>query len=385
MTAKADMPEKGLAHSLYFMATEREEHARTAIAWAKGPTTDLRQLAIVFDWCYPLLGSADKQALITKIQAGFSRTAKDAGLATINARVLAAYALAGDVEGIEDSIIKPIAGDWWQTHVLARLAQGQTPFAATDHLALFEMLHAIRDNSGVDLRETAARHFTTLPAFHILSHYPAPFPGPENEYRIPLMKQHSEPDLRDAVRTRAAGLAMVAFDNNAQEMQFVQGWLIQDRYLMRGTYGMPYEYLWANPYQPGLSYHYLPNVLHDRATGRLLIRSTWEDDAVWFFQNGATRQMFQNGQIQVLGAALMKDSVVMGNTTLLPQAQSENFPIKTEDAAGRVYVVGLKPQARYDLEVEDEELREVETDRGGVLELTFPPKREARVLLKASV
>ena len=44
---------------------------------------------------------------------------------------------------------------------------------------------------------------------------------------------------------------MVAYDTNGLQNQFLQGWLIQDRYLMMTPFGAPYEFLWANPYQPG--------------------------------------------------------------------------------------------------------------------------------------
>jgi hypothetical protein len=155
--------------------------------------------------------------------------------------------------------------------VLTPIQRGETPIDLRDHLALIELFHALRDNLEIDLRETAKKHFTVLPIFHLLAHYPAPFPGAENEYRVPLMKTHGEPDSREMARSRAAALAMVAYDNNAQEMQFLQGWLIQDKFLLRSAYGIPYEFLWANPYQPGLSFHYLPNVFHDPASGRLII------------------------------------------------------------------------------------------------------------------
>ena len=38
---------------------------------------------------------------------------------------------------------------------------------------------------------------------------------------------------------------------------------MHDHFLMRGPFGSPYEFLWANPYQPGLSYYHVPLVLHD--------------------------------------------------------------------------------------------------------------------------
>ena len=44
------------------------------------------------------------------------------------------------------------------------------------------------------------------------------------------------------------------------ETQLLQGFLMNDRFLMRGTLGIAYETMWANPYQPGLSYYHVPLV-----------------------------------------------------------------------------------------------------------------------------
>jgi hypothetical protein len=199
------------------------------------------------------------------------------------------------------------------------------------------------------------------------------------------MKAHGEPDLREAARTRAAALAMVAYDNNSQEMQFLQGWLIQDRFLLRSPYGIPYEFLWANPYQPGLSFHYLPNVFHDPATGRLIIRSSWEDDAVWYFQAAGVMQLFRNGEIANLKQEVIQEPMNMGNTTLLPARLAAQFQVASpEDGVSRYYIVGLEPDTWYDVEVEDEEIRDVQADRGGVAELVFPPRRLARVRFQKS-
>ena len=74
---------------------------------------------------------------------------------------------------------------------------------------------------------------------------------------------------------RAAEMAMVAYDDNALESQYLQGWLMQDRFLMRGGWGV-YEFLWANPYQPGLSYFHMPLVFHEVATGHLFARTSWD-------------------------------------------------------------------------------------------------------------
>ena len=50
------------------------------------------------------------------------------------------------------------------------------------------------------------------------------------------MQPTSEPDLKRAALARAAELSMVAFDSNAPGSQILQGWLLNDNYLLRGTF-----------------------------------------------------------------------------------------------------------------------------------------------------
>ena len=378
------MPEPGFAWALYYAATQSKDHGRLAIEWALSPpATDLRQLAVVFDWCQPLLSAAESKTLVTRIEALLSKVAAAQDLPSVRDRVVATLAISGHTENAPHTrYLKPAVEQWWKTRVLEPIQRGETPIDLRDHLALIELFHALRDNLEIDLRETAKKHFTVLPIFHLLAHYPAPFPGAENEYRVPLMKTHGEPDAREMARSRAAALSMVAYDNNSQEMQFLQGWLIQDRFLLRSPYGIPYEFLWANPYQPGLSFHYLPNVFHDPASGRLIIRSTWEDDAVWYYQLGGVVQMFRDGKVINMKSEQIDKQIDMGNTVLLPSNLSGKFAVSTGEGRLHYYVVGLQPSRRYELEVDDEEMRDVKTDPGGVLELNFPKDRTAGVLLR---
>ena len=148
---------------------------------------------------------------------------------------------------------------------------------------MLEIMHVVRDNLNFDLRETFPAVVRPVPLMHLLAHYPAPWPAAENEFRIPADEaiEKSGPDLRKAVFSRAAELAMVAFDSNVASSQLLQGWLTNDRFLMRGAMGIPYEFLWANPYQPGLSYYHAPLAVHDAIGGQLFVRSSWEDDASW--------------------------------------------------------------------------------------------------------
>ncbi|MEI9811268.1 MAG: hypothetical protein WDO18_00710 [Acidobacteriota bacterium] len=47
---------------------------------------------------------------------------------------------------------------WWRQ---------QRSFAREDYYALFEFLHAIRDNTKIDLRETALAYFDELPLDYV--------------------------------------------------------------------------------------------------------------------------------------------------------------------------------------------------------------------------
>jgi len=48
----------------------------------------------------------------------------------------------------------------------------------------------------------------------------------------------------------------------------------------------------------------------------------------------------------------------------------------------KAYVIGLAPNARYDIEVDDEEIIEKRTDGGGILEFDFPPMQDKSVRIK---
>ena len=247
------------------------------------------------------------------------------------------------------------------------------------------MLHAIRDNVTIDLRASAGDYFKKLPQFYVSVHYPAPYPAAENEYRIPLYKG-AEPDLNSAALSRIAGLAMVAFDTNAQENQYLQGWLMQDRFLLRGTFGCPYEFMWANPYQPGLSYYHLPLAFHDKRSGDLFVRSSWDEDATWFGLYQGEAQVFRDGRITVLrqnpSSSQLTPKVPIGDTaTILLGKSGSHFSGET----ARIFVIGLKPARGYEVEVDDEEMAEAETDKAGTMEIGLPKEKETAVRIRERI
>ena len=170
----------------------------------------------------------------------------------------------------------------------------------------------------------------------------------------------------------------MAFDANAPGSQTLQGWLLNDNFMMRGTFGAPYEFLWANPYQPGLNYYRAPLAMHDANIGRLFVRSSWEDSASWLGFFGGQLQVFEDGRITALHADQQAEPLMLTSAVILFAAHQQKFKVAV---AGKepVFAVGLKPHQRYLVEVDDEEMSEVPTDPGGILQLSLPPQAETGV------
>jgi len=182
--------------------------------------------------------------------------------------------------------------------------------------------------------------------------------------------------------SRAAELSMVAYDTNSQDNQFVQGWLMHDAYQMRGKLGSPYEFLWANPYQPGLSYFHMPLVFHDSLFGRLFVRSSWEDSATWLGYFGRELQIFEQGRPSILNPEQPLDPISLAEAIVLSANYARKFKITTPEDGEAVFVVALKPHQAYEIEVDDEEMREEVTDSGGILRLDLPSKTPVGVRLR---
>jgi hypothetical protein len=378
--AAAEMREPGFALALHYAVSGDAAVGRKAVDWALGPGADLRQLALVYDWCQPLLTITQSNALETKLGRLAARET-GAGIEAVRDRVLALIATADDSHS-EESPLRETVQVWWRGQLAPKLADGRIMVPLDQLFALFEILHAVRDNLKIDLREDVTDYFRDLPKYQVLANYPAPLEAPENEYRIPAYQGSGQPDLDRAALARAAGLSTVAYDNNALESQYLQGWLIQDRFMLQGVFGAPYEFLWANPYQPGLSYFQLPVFFHDQHSGALFMRSNWEDDAVWFGIYSGEAQLFREGRVTVMGQkgplGPKAEGIPVGDSSVLVGRSPMQFPME----GGRVLVVGLKPRAKYMVETDDEEMSELETDGAGTLVLEYPSDWAAGVRIQ---
>lgn len=391
MRGRARMSEPGFALALWGAVTSQPGACREAAEWAaKANAADpgeLRQIALVYDWCQPQTGEALSQMISRKLAAALSMRAGDAR--HMRSLAFAAIVMADAEPKAAEAALRFTVETWWQGRIAPELQRGGFPFSTREQLyAMTEFLHAIRDNLRLDLRDGLNQWFEELPPLLLLSYYPQPWPAAENEYRIPAYWTAGDPDLRESVFSRAAEFALVAYDTNAKPHQFLQGWLMMDRFLMRGEFGIAYEFLWANPYQPGLSFTYMPDVFHGR--GRLLVRSGWDEDASWFGLWDGRAQLFLAGKRILVRPDAHPRPLDLGPVRVLFAPAGLQFetgwlapPEKGEKQIEEVaFVVGLEREARYDVEVDGEEMFEAAADSGGILELRFQPGRKAGVRIR---
>ncbi len=379
----ARMPEPGFAFALYSAITGEAAPCKRAATWALQQASpanpdDLRQIALVVDYCQFALTETETTQLSRRIAP--SLASRPTSARAVRSAALAAFALADLEPQAASAFLRYAVEDWWRKRIQPEMRAERNPFPAkADLMAAVEFLHAIRDNLRADLREGTEKWFENLPPMLLLSYYPAPWPAAENEFRIPAFGASGDPDLTEAALGRASELALVAYDTNSQPHQFLQGWLIQDRFLMRGPFGITYELLWANPYLPGLSFTYMPDQAH--MGGVLLVRSNWDEDATWFGYMNGRAQLFRNGARMEMKLEATTAPLTLGATRIhfgvaglrfqtgwLKTSPDDERPVREEYD----YVVGLSPNTLYDVEVDDEEVFESRTDSGGILALSFP-------------
>jgi hypothetical protein len=201
-----------------------------------------------------------------------------------------------------------------------------------------------------------------------MSYYPAVYDSPDTAYFIGAEpKPVREPDLRLAAISRAAELIMVAYDVNAAASQVLQGWLMHDKFILKSTFGAPYEFLWANPYLPGLSYYHVPLVYHNPEFGKLFIRSSWDESADWFGYFDGVMQRFHDGKLEVLDPKPGAAPLSMEQAVVCFAKAGSKFQVKLGEDEDAVFVVGLEPRAAYEVEIDDEEMFEAAPDAGGIL------------------
>ncbi len=382
MAGNAPIAERGFAGALFYQVGGSVAAAKWAITWALGPESDLRQQALVYDWCQDQLTDSQRRELETRLEKAIKDPPTEESVATVRSRVLAAVVLFDHVQRTPQKELERVVRNWWLGKIAPALKEGRGVLGRNDAFPLFELLHAMRDNTNLDLREACPRYFKDLPQEHLMSYYPAPYDGPDSEYYLGADRKLDEPDWRLAALSRAAEMEMVAYDTNAPETQVLQGWLMHDRFMLRGPFGAPYEFLWANPYQPGLSYYHVPLVYYNPDFGKLFVRSSWEDDARWFGYFDGAIQVFDDGRPMVVNPKKTAGPISLVEATICFWEPGRRYKVKLGEDEEALFIVGLEPRRKYLIEIDDEEMYEAAADRGGILVLEMPRGKEAGVRLK---
>jgi hypothetical protein len=278
----ADSPQRGFELALYSAVTGNTGACGSAVEWGKSHTGEHRQIAIVVNWCAAEISDSDRSLLLNvpvqKDNAHPFTSARDALFLDV-------------VEGRASR--ESIRQQWSE---LLPLIQRDPRVCLPEVYALFEFFDVAQKNFRIDPRQDDARLFSTLPNLFLLSIPP---------------DQVEKPDWK----TRAGGLMMVNVDPNLQGSSFIQGWAMEDPKMAREGPGVAYEFLWANPYLPGLGYHNMDLFAYDAGSSLLVARKSWEADSCWV-------SMFR-GRVDSVQcpAGLLESAATFGRLTLLPMKE----------------------------------------------------------------
>ncbi len=381
MTGKARMAEPGFALALFSQVSGKADFCQEAVRWAQGSEVDTRQLALVFDWCQPSLSKESSEALALRLERSATEAARKPGVAAMRDRVLAAVSLAGHRQPFSEKELRFAIEKWWQGEIVPGIQHHRNVLARDETLALAEILHAVRDNLNMDLRDPIQDFFRGLPAYLLASYYPGSVESPENEFRIPASKGGGAPDLRQAALSRAGELSLVAYDANSRETQFLQGWLMRDSLLMRGLLGVTYEFLWANPYLPGLSHYHAPLFYHDEWMGRLFVRSSWEDDATWLGYFDGDLQVSTKDGVKLVKDLPLSKPVRLADMIIVSASGATSFRLDGADLR-HIFLYGLRPGTEYEVRIGDAKPSRNTADPGGILDIPLEPEPEVFIRLK---
>jgi hypothetical protein len=239
-----DSSERGFELALYYAVTQDEMRGKEAIQWALTHKCALRQIALILDWCGQLASAAERQKL----------TAPDCAMGIRDGT--------SQLESARDALFMRIVRGEDIDHLYTGNELERSELTDPRELyAACEYIEAVRETQRVDLRKDDTTFFQMLPAEFLLAMKPAELAHPPWQ-------------------ASAAALALVSLDPNLQGSQFLQGWAMEDRQMIREGPGVAYELLWGDPYLPGVSYQNLDPWSYD-PSGRLFARTNWDTNACW--------------------------------------------------------------------------------------------------------
>jgi hypothetical protein len=323
-----DSPQRGFELALFYAVSGDESTGRAAVAWAIAHPLETEQRLLVADWCGAVLTAAERETL--------SSAAPPASDPADLARNLLFQAV---VRGQDPTADFKSA---WDT-ALKSLKKDPSAWRPEQLYSLYEAIAAMQTNFHTDLRRESSDLFSQLPAIFLLSLSP---------------EQLEQPSWR----TRMAGLIMVNVDPNLQASSFVQGWAMEDPKQQKQGPGVGYEFLWADPYLPGLGYFNMEPWVYLPDSSFLIARAGWEPQACSIKQTpGKFEPLHCDPNIQSRPATF-------GKLVLLPMRQPCTS-VKS-DPSRTVILAELRPGSEVSWKI-DGNTRNGTADAAGLLRLPF--------------
>jgi hypothetical protein len=321
-----DSPERGFELALYYAVTHDEKRGRDALQWALAHKCDTRQAALILDWCGALLSEAERQQLTAK---PCDATSSQNLAAEIRDALFAR--IARDGSGSADRSRDLIS--WLQE---GNFQDGEALYAACEYLS------ALRTTQHVDPRREAREFFSALPAEVLLALKPGEAEHPK-------------------WTTHIAALALVSLDPNLEESQYLQAWAMQTQQTLREGPGVAYEFLWADPYLPGVGYENLDPWIYD-PSGRLFARMGWDSNACWvnISVNGVAEENCPEGW--------RKSVQTFGHLMLIPATQPCVF-VPHRNATNTAVIIWKLPPHQAVFHVE-QQLESDQADGAGMCRLS---------------
>ncbi len=243
-----DSSERGFELALYYAITHDRQRGEEAIAWAVVHKCERRETALVLDWIGDAISPQQRKALEEPGCKIVTRM-----FVTDQARNNVFLAIAKDQDP------QPAISSGWPAF---RQDVHNTRLLAPKTLyQMCEFLLAARSSTRNDLRTDEPQFFSHLPKEFLLSLKP---------------DQVEHPDWMAHI----AALALVSIDPNMENSQFLQGWAMEESQMLRDGPGVAYEFLWADPYLPGIAYQNMDPWTYDPA-GILFARDNWDAKSCW--------------------------------------------------------------------------------------------------------
>ena len=379
----APLEDKPATQALMWRLTGDEESGAQAIAWATGAAAggysgpgELRQGALVFDWTQDLLNEQQTAAIVRGLAAGAERSTALAGSDVAGTRdgVMAAIVLAGHWEGSEPTLGTLLANQW-EREIMPLLRAGEMTDSGAELVAVLEICHVIRLNLERDLWQEAPDVFRTLPMARILGYLPGAELSDEGRLRPRAIGGGSP---RELALARIAEMLLVSYEIGVREFQFLQGWLRNDSYTLTGPLGAFYEFLWINPYVPGLSPTSGPIAAYDPVRGRVFARDSWDDGSRWIGWYDGRLEVREGGQTRVYQPGKQPEAITLPDFAIVLGGMEGKTELTIEKGAQpfgpRIWVVGLAEGMQYPIKLGRGDFQMHAAGNGGVIELRNDPE-----------